>query len=94
MSEHGKIKLGYDVAEVNAAFSKMQQALSNAYGITNIAARLEAIEDQRRQERWRTDPMGLMGWLDPVEWRWLMVERITDLADALDALAGWIEPRE
>jgi hypothetical protein len=71
-----------DVDVFDQSLREIREALARIARLTE--ADIEAMAEELKQERWRTDPMGLMDFLDPLTLRYT-------LADALHSLADWIE---
>jgi len=85
---------GVSVVEATNGIEKALQGLRTPTLDAVIAVNqwLATAEDCRRQERWATDPMGLMEWLTLDQWRWAAVDALGAMQDALARLADWIEP--
>jgi rRNA maturation endonuclease Nob1 len=64
------------------AIDEIREALAHLAELTQ--ADIEKLRHELEQERWATDPMGLMELLDPLTWRYT-------IAAALHRLADWIE---
>lgn len=106
MNEHARIiedaaqklgtAIGVSVAEAEYQIEKAINSLNGfqvpVLDIAGLHQAMERIEEQRRQQQWATDPLGLMDWLELDQWRWFIVNRIGNIQDALSAIAEWIEP--
>jgi hypothetical protein len=72
-----------DIDAFDQSLKEIRETFARIARLTE--ADIEAMAEELKQERWRTDPMGLMELFDPLTWRYT-------LADALRSLADWVEP--
>jgi hypothetical protein len=83
--------MGVSMAEATFQINRAIEGI-NRFQMPDFEQAMARLEDQRRQQRWATDPMGLLDWLEFDQWRWFIVNRIGNVQDALGAIASWVEP--